>query len=72
MESHKDSATVAYEGTRGDQPGPVPAGCGNVRVLEQAVGALPQGVKQLYLRADSARSETAWQVEREEPDAIRA
>jgi hypothetical protein len=87
--------------------GHVPAGCGNLRVLEQAVANLPQGVKQLFLRADSALyetavlrwcedprhpvayaisadmseplkaeitrlPETAWQVEREEPDAIRA
>ena len=84
--------------------GHVPAGCGNVRVLEQAVANLPQGVQHLYLRADSALyatavlrwgeehgiayaisadlseqlkaeiqrlPETAWQVEREEPDAIR-
>jgi hypothetical protein len=123
VESHKDAATVAYDGTRGYQPvvvlwaeqdvilhdqfrdGHVPAGCGNVRVLEQAVATLPQGVTQLALRADSALYETAvlrwceahqiayaisadlseplkaeiarlpeaaWQVEREEPDAIRA
>jgi hypothetical protein len=87
--------------------GQVPAGCGNVRVLEQAVRHLPQGVTRLLLRADSARyetavlrwcedaahpveyaisadlseqlkaeigrlPETAWQVEREEPDAIRS
>ena len=61
VESHKDAATVAYDGTRGYQPvvvlwaeqdlilhdqfrdGHVPAGCGNVRVLEQAVANLPQG-----------------------------
>jgi len=125
VESHKDAATVAYDGTRGYQPvvvlwaeqdtilhdqfrdGHVPAGCGNVRVLEQAVANLPQGVTQLCLRADSALYETevlrwcedpdhpiayaisadlsaplkaeivrlpasAWQVEREEPDASRA
>jgi len=125
VESHKDAATVAYDGTRGYQPvvvlwaeqdvivhdqfrdGHVPAGCGNVRVLEQAVANLPQGITQLALRADSALyetavlqwcedaappiayaisadmsaplkaeigrlPETAWQVEREEPDAIRA
>lgn len=123
VESHKDAATVAYDGTRGYQPvvvlwaeqdviladqfrdGHVPAGCGNVRVLEQAVATLPQGVKHLALRADSALYETevlrwceakqityaisadlseplkaeirrlpesAWQVEREEADAIRA
>jgi hypothetical protein len=87
--------------------GHVPAGCGNVRVLEQAVANLPQGVDHLALRADSALYETAvlrwcedrerpvayaisadlspqlraeivrlpepaWQVEREESDAIRA
>jgi hypothetical protein len=123
VESHKDTATVAYDGTRGYQPvvvlwaehdvilhdqfrdGHIPAGCGNVRVLEQAVANLPPGVKHLALRADSALYETAvlrwceerqvayaisadmskqlqaeirrlpeaaWQVEREEPDAIRA
>jgi hypothetical protein len=123
LESHKDAATVAYDGTRGYQPvvvlwaeqdvilhdqfrdGHVPAGCGNVRVLEQAVSHLPQGVEHIRLRADSALyetavlrwcedhaveyaisadlsaqlqaeiqrlPETAWQVEREEPDAIRA
>lgn len=123
VESHKDTATVAYDGTRGYQPvvvlwaehdvilhdqfrdGHVPAGCGNVRVLEQAVANLPPGVKQLALRADSALYETAvlrwcedrqlpyaisadmskqlqaeirrlpeaaWQIEREEPDAIGA
>ncbi len=123
VESHKDAATVAYDGTRGYQPvvvlwaeqdlilhdqfrdGHVPAGCGNVRVLEQAVANLPQGITQISVRADSALyetavlrwceaqkiayaisadlsdqlkaeirrlPETAWQVEREEPDAIRA
>ncbi len=123
VESHKDAATVAYDGTRGYQPvvvlwaeqdvivhdqfrdGHVPAGCGNVRVLEQAVGNLPQGITQLFLRADSALYETAvlrwcearqigyaisadmstplkteilrlpesaWQRDREEPDAVRA
>ena len=72
MESHKRSATTAYDGTRGYQPvvvvwaeqdaivqdefrdGNVPAGCGNRRILEGAVGALPPGVKEKYLRADSA------------------
>jgi hypothetical protein len=34
--------------------GHVPAGCGNVRVLEQAVANLPQGITQRCLRADSA------------------
>jgi len=123
LESHKDAATVAYDGTRGYQPvvvlwaeqdvivadqfrdGHVPAGCGNVGVLAQAVATLPPGIAQLYLRGDSALYETAvlrwceahqieyaisadlsdqlkaeirrlpasaWQVEREEPDAIRA
>jgi hypothetical protein len=85
--------------------GHVPAGCGNVRVLEQAVANLPQGITKIALRADSALYETAvlrwceereipyaisadlsaqlraeivrlpeaaWQVEREEPDAIRS
>jgi hypothetical protein len=125
VESHKDAATVAYDGTRGYQPvvvlwaeqdvilhdqfrdGHVPAGCGNVRVLEQAVANLPQGITQIFLRADSALYETevlrwcedatrriayaisadlstqlkaeitrlpesAWQVEHEEPEVIRA
>lgn len=122
LESHKDAATVAYDGTRGYQPvvvlwaeqdvilhdqfrdGHVPAGCGNLRVLEQAVANLPQGVKHRALRADSALyesdvlrwcedhqigyaisadlspqlkaeiaqlPETAWHLEREEPDAVR-
>lgn len=85
--------------------GHVPAGCGNVRVLEQAVTQLPQGITQIRLRGDSALydhdvlrwceahqieygisadlseqlraeiqrlPETAWQVEREDPEAIRA
>lgn len=125
VESHKEAATVAYDGTRGYQPvvvlwaeqdlilhdqfrdGHVPAGCGNVRLLEQAVRHLPQGIARIRLRADSALYETAvlrwcedaahpieyaisadlseqlkaeilrlperaWQVEREEPDAIRS
>ena len=123
VESHKDAATVAYDGTRGYQPvvvlwaeqdvilhdqfrdGHVPAGCGNVRVLAQAVANLPQRVTRIRVRADSALyetavlrwceqeqieyaisadlseplkaeivrlPETAWQVEREEPEAIRA
>jgi hypothetical protein len=125
VESHKDAATVAYDGTRGYQPvvvvwaeqdviltdqfrdGHIPAGCGNVRVLEQAVGNLPHGITEIRLRADSALyeaevlrwcedpqhpvayaisadlsaqlraeilrlPESAWQVEREEADAIRA
>ena len=123
VESHKDAATVAYDGTRGYQPvivlwaeqdvilhdqfrdGHVPAGCGNVRVLEQAVANLPQRVTQIRVRGDSALYETAvlrwceteqieyaisadlseplraeirrlpesaWQLEREEPDVIRS
>lgn len=123
VESHKEAATVAYDGTQGYQPtlvlwaeqdvilhdqfrdGHVPAGCGNVRVLEQAVANLPQRVQRIRLRADSALyatavlrwcearqieyaisadlsaplkaeilhlPETAWQVEREEPEAIRS
>jgi hypothetical protein len=76
VESHKDAATVAYDGTRGYQPvivlwakqdvilhdqfrdGHVPAGCGNVRVLEQALANLPQGITQIRLRAESALYET--------------
>ena len=123
VESHKDAAPVAYDGTRGYQPvvalwaeqdailydqfrdGRVPAGCGNVRVLEQAVAHLPQRVKRIRVRADSALyetdvlrwgeargieyaisadlsahlkaeilrlPETAWQLEREEPEVIRS
>jgi hypothetical protein len=122
VESHKDAATIAYDGTVGYQPvvvlwaeqdvilhdefrdGHIPAGCGNVRVLQQAVANLPQGVTQIRLRADSALyetavlrwcedhrveyvisadcsaqlktelrrlPETAWHLEREEPDATR-
>jgi hypothetical protein len=77
IESHKNAATVAYDGTRGYQPvvvlwaeqdlilhdqfrdGHVPAGCGNVRVLEQAVANLPQRVTQIRVRGDSALYETA-------------
>lgn len=77
LASHKDAATVAYDGTRGYQPvvvlwaeqdvvvhdefrdGHVPAGCGNVRVLEQAVAHLPAGVTAVRLRADSALYESA-------------
>jgi post-segregation antitoxin (ccd killing protein) len=76
VESHKEAATVAYDGTRGYQPvvvlwaeqdvilhdefrdGHVPAGCGNVRVLEQAVAMLPQGITRVYVRGDSALYET--------------
>ena len=65
VESHKDAATVAYDGTCGYQPvvvlwaeqdlilhdqfrdGHVPAGCGNVRVLEQAVANLPQRITRI-------------------------
>ena len=77
VESHKEAATRAYEGTRGYQPvvvlwaeqdvllhdefrdGHVPAGCGNVRVLEQAVARLPPGITRIYVRGDSALYETA-------------
>jgi hypothetical protein len=93
VESHKDAATEAYDGTRGYQPvvvlwaeqdvivhdqfrdGHVPAGCGNVRVLEQAVANLPQGITQLFLRADSALYETAvlrWCEDRQMAYAISA
>lgn len=34
--------------------GNVPAGCGNVRVVERAVASLPPGVTQIVLRGDSA------------------
>ena len=34
--------------------GNVPAGCGNVRILERAVAALRAGVAQLFVRGDSA------------------
>jgi hypothetical protein len=93
VESHKDAATVAYDGTRGYQlvvvlwaeqdvilhdqfrDGHGPAGCGNVRVLEQAMGNLPQGITEIRLRADSALYETAvlrWCEARQIPYAISA
>lgn len=34
--------------------GNVPAGCGNVRVLERAVTSLPAGITQIFVRGDSA------------------
>ncbi len=34
--------------------GNVPAGCGNARILERAVAALPPGVTQIFVRGDSA------------------
>ncbi len=37
--------------------GNVPAGCGNVRILERAVAALPSGVSNIFVRGDSARYE---------------
>ena len=91
--SHKDAATVAYDGTRGYQPvvvlwaeqdvilhdqfrdGHVPAGCGNVRVVEPAVGNLPPGIPEIALRADRALYETAvlrWCEARQLPYAISA
>lgn len=86
--------------------GNVPAGCGNARILERAVAALPAGVAQIFVRGDSALyeqevlawceqpergigyaisadmspqlhaeilrlPETAWQLDRDEPDVIR-
>ncbi len=39
--------------------GHVPAGCGNQRLLERAVAALPAGVTQVRVRGDSALYETA-------------
>lgn len=86
--------------------GNVPAGCGNVRILERAVATLPAGVTQRFVRGDSALyehevlawceesergigyaisadmspqlhaeitrlPETAWQLDRAEPDMIR-
>jgi hypothetical protein len=76
VESHRDAATVAYDGTRGSHPldvvwaeqdrilhdqfrdGRVPAGCGHGRVLEQAVANLPQTVKRIRVRGDSALHES--------------
>ena len=93
VESHKDAATVAYDGTRGYPPvvvlwaeqdvilhdqcrdGHVPAGCGNVRILAQAVANLPSGITQIRLRADSALYETAvlrWCEDRQIEYAISA
>jgi hypothetical protein len=124
LETHKHTAAMTYEGTRGYQPvvavwaeqdlivheefrdGNVPAGCGNVRILERAVASLPPGITQTFLRGDSALyeqavlawceapargigyaisadmsphlhaeitrlPETAWQLDRAEPEAIR-
>ncbi len=124
LETHKHTATVTYEGTRGYPPvvavwaeqdlivhdefrdGNVPAGCGNVRILERAVASLPPGITQRFVQGDSALYEQAvltwceapargmgyaisadmspqlyaaitqlpehaWQLERNEPDAIR-
>ena len=39
--------------------GHVPAGCGNVRILERAVAALPAGGEQIFVRGDSALYEQA-------------
>lgn len=39
--------------------GRVPAGCGNVRILERAVAALPAGMTTLQVRGDSALSDSA-------------
>ena len=57
--------------------GNVPAGCGNVRVVERAVASLPPGVTQIFLRGNSALYEQevlAWceQPEREIGSAISA
>jgi len=38
--------------------GHVPAGCGNQRILDRAVAALPAGITQLRVRGDSALYET--------------
>lgn len=77
LETHKHTATVIYEGTRGYQPvvavwaeqdlivheefrdGNVPAGYGNVRILERAVASLPPGITQRFVRGDSALYEQA-------------
>jgi hypothetical protein len=120
LESHKRSARTTYDGRTGYQPvvwaeqeviladefrdGNVPAGSGNRRLVECAVAALPPGVDQVLVRADSAAYEhellrwleargfgyaisadlsrelaaairalpgDAWQIEREDGDAIR-
>lgn len=39
--------------------GHVPAGCGNERILQQAVAALPHGITQILVRGDSALYEQA-------------
>lgn len=77
LETHKHTATMPYEGTRGYQPvvavwaepdlivheefrdGNIPAGCGNVRILERAVAALPPEITQRFVRGDSALYEQA-------------
>jgi len=55
--------------------GHVPAGCGNARILAQAVANLPSGITQIRLRADSALYETAvlrWCEDRQIEYAISA
>ena len=55
--------------------GNVPAGCGNVRIVERAVAALPLGVDTILLRGDSALYESAlltWCEERKIGYAISA
>ena len=39
--------------------GNVPAGCGNVRILERAIASLPPGITQTFVRGDSALYEQA-------------
>ena len=48
--------------------GNVPAGCGNERILGRAVTALPAGVKQIFVRGDSALYEQAVLAWCEQPE----
>jgi len=48
--------------------GNVPAGCGNMRILERAVAALPAGVTQRFVRGDSALYEQEGLAWREAPE----
>jgi hypothetical protein len=69
VESHKAAATVAYDGTRGYQP-EVLRWCEDP---QHPVAYAISADLSAQLKAEIVRlPETAWQVEREEPDAIRA
>lgn len=48
--------------------GNVPAGCGNVRILERAIASLPPGITQILVRGDSALYEQALLAWCEQPE----